>query len=977
MTPIRPDAGQREPHMPTQTRPPRSVATVPPLRLPATPPRPRVRRRERVRGIAAALVLLLVIVGVPCGLVLGVGRPVHHLPSREWLTQPLDANAIIAVLAVVVWIVWAHFTVCVIAEWRSETRGAASPPHIPLGGFTQLSARKLVAAVLLLVGVATMGAGQASSSVIAHRVPAAVSSAFSGHSPSANPIHEGANATTGATAATSAPAAALAVTTTQVYDVHAPVGRNYDTLWGISERYLGDGRRYKEIFAANQGRIQPDGAVLTKPDLIRPGWILVMPADAKGPGLRAIDPLPIGAAPTTTSPHATPQSTPHANPQVNTHTSTASAAGARSPSGIVGATHHDSLGLAHGGPGGSPLNRIGDDLLGGSLVAAGLLLALRRKRGAFSPVPLDSDAATEARLRLAADEPSARFVDTALRSLSTSLRDLGRGLPDVYAAVLDAEALVVRCVTAQPAPPTPWSADDARTWRLRRSDAAKLTAEPAALAPYPTLAVLGHSADSLVLLDFEAARGIVALGGDLHIARDIAAHLAVELATNTWSDDAVVTMVGFGDELSALAPGRLRHEATLQSALDEAEQRLAAARPIYADGVGSVLRGRQLHADRSRHRPHALVLSGPPAADDAARLAALAGDEQAPLAVIVVGDVRDARWRLIASAPDALDVPVLALHLRAATLRPEFYRPVIELFESAASSTNNDVLAKRTVGGGFSSSGFEHDELGEQPVAYRRDELLDPVRQWPVDVRVLGPVSVAAPGGLERSRHEQAAEIVVFLALRPEGAHPNVLQAAIWPRGVQPQVMAAALAHVQGWLGNAADGLPRMRQDEAGRWRLTDGVRLDWDVLRTHVAHAIEGASDDETQLAAAIALIRGPAWENPPSGSYAWLAHEAAQHEIPATVVSIAHRASALALARGDADASIGYARAGLSMCAGAELLWRDVLQGAARQGRDQLAAAAQQWWTTVAPLRIRDSSAAQTDALLAELLPGFKPAA
>ena len=64
--------------------------------------------------------------------------------------------------------------------------------------------------------------------------------------------------------------------------VEPPNGRNYDSLWEIAERHLGDGRRYKEIYELNKDRVQPDGQKLTDASLIRPGWILEMPADATG-----------------------------------------------------------------------------------------------------------------------------------------------------------------------------------------------------------------------------------------------------------------------------------------------------------------------------------------------------------------------------------------------------------------------------------------------------------------------------------------------------------------------------------------------------------------------------------------------------------------------------------------------------------------------------------------------------------------------
>ena len=56
----------------------------------------------------------------------------------------------------------------------------------------------------------------------------------------------------------------------------------YDTLWRIAETHLGDPLRWRELFALNRGIRQPDGRALEDPQLIMPGWMLTLPADATG-----------------------------------------------------------------------------------------------------------------------------------------------------------------------------------------------------------------------------------------------------------------------------------------------------------------------------------------------------------------------------------------------------------------------------------------------------------------------------------------------------------------------------------------------------------------------------------------------------------------------------------------------------------------------------------------------------------------------
>ena len=58
------------------------------------------------------------------------------------------------------------------------------------------------------------------------------------------------------------------------------------SLYAIAARALGDGNLFTEIFNLNKGRLQPDGGRLENPQEILAGWILELPADASGPGVR-------------------------------------------------------------------------------------------------------------------------------------------------------------------------------------------------------------------------------------------------------------------------------------------------------------------------------------------------------------------------------------------------------------------------------------------------------------------------------------------------------------------------------------------------------------------------------------------------------------------------------------------------------------------------------------------------------------------
>ncbi|WP_326557876.1 LysM peptidoglycan-binding domain-containing protein [Micromonospora sp. NBC_01796] len=85
----------------------------------------------------------------------------------------------------------------------------------------------------------------------------------------------------------------------------APGGRYYvvgpgtagqkEYLYGIAVQTLGDGNRFREIIELNRDRPQPDGGRLTDPLDLRPGWILLLPPDAKGAGVQVGTPPDVPA----------------------------------------------------------------------------------------------------------------------------------------------------------------------------------------------------------------------------------------------------------------------------------------------------------------------------------------------------------------------------------------------------------------------------------------------------------------------------------------------------------------------------------------------------------------------------------------------------------------------------------------------------------------------------------------------------------
>src|SRR2546430_15044919 len=116
------------------------------------------------------------------------------------------------------------------------------------------------------------------------------------------------------------------------------------------------------------------------------------------------------------------------------------------------------------------------ELSAASLLAAGVLAALGRRRreqlwrrafGRRIAGPDPDAALAEKALRLGADDPAVRMLDTGLRYLSRQLAASGKTPPTVFAAHLGQENLDLWIAPPDPNPPRPWqAADGGPGWRL-------------------------------------------------------------------------------------------------------------------------------------------------------------------------------------------------------------------------------------------------------------------------------------------------------------------------------------------------------------------------------------------------------------------------------------------------------------------------------------------------------------------------------
>ena len=933
------------------------------------PPIPGLRRPVQVPtrtagdvvvGVLAIAALAALTIGVPIALITVIGLPLPHAtPGLSVLTHQIDMPSILRVLSVVIWLAWLQLVWCVIVEIQAAVRNVGVPRQVPLAGATQSAAHRLVTAALLL-----FTAGAALSPAFAHASTPRAQHSVGSVLPSARgSVQPGAQTASPEQAAQ--PAIAQAPNVEKVYVVKPPAGRYHESLWEIAENHLGDGRRYREIFEMNSGRVQPDGTKLTIASLIRPGWTLRMPRDAYGPGIEIVTQQASGAA---------------AGLQQDGGAGGAGAA-TGTPGAGAGATN-ESVRAGNGalaapsqpGPG-TPVFPY--ELSAASLLAAGVLAALGRRRreqlwrrafGQRIAAPEGEAAVAESALRIGADEPSVRLLDLGLRPLSRALAAGDKPLPTVFAAHIGPENLDLWVAPADPDPPGPWTAaDGGQVWRLPLAAVARLDldASSGVLAPYPGLVSIGTNETGRILVDLEVAHGLIAVRGPHRPVQAALAALAVELATNRWSDRMQVTLVGFGEELVMLAPERVTAVATLDEALPAMEARAAEVeQALTSAGSDSVLTGRSRTADADAWAPHYLIMAVPPTPTQRERLLALARARHRTAAgYVIAGDIRGATWTWEVTEEGRLRADVLGFDLKAELLPAGQYRAIVELFRSAT--------------GGASVP------LPDPAADAAPDAQLVPGSRMPVEIGLLGPVQVHAPGPVEPGRQALATELIVYLATHPGGVHPNVLTGAIWPRGIQPEVRDATLARVQAWLGTDDVGRPNLTTDAGGRLRLGSQVRVDWLVFRALLAqagHAAEGgnAAEEAAALERALGLVRGQLLDGRDPGRYAWLATDSFEYEATALIADAAHRLSGLRLVAGDAQGAMDAARAGLRLAFNDEMLWRGLLLGAAATGQEHVLRAVVGEVSARAALdEVMPRMAPETEALIDELLPSWRTSA
>lgn len=882
------------------------------------------------RALLALLALAGLLVGVPVALAM-VGWPLPtSLPTiagvREALSGATISDAVLVkALTVVCWLAWFQLAVSVLVEVRAWAQGRAAT-SIPLAGVLQPMARRLVLSAMLVMG----SARTAVPTVLPLQTVVATSAVVA---PPAETVAPEIDILAETPAATSAPAGEALPTC-----VVSP----RDSLWSLAEAHLGDGYRWREIYELNRAVAQLDGGALSDPDLIRPGWMLAFPADAQGVHPVAPPEAPAPAPPVlppasdpaaeSTSPAEPPATTAEAiaatdtsRPGENDGSATAPATPAEAEPQTASAPATPAEAEPQTAP--APSDGAAEEsgvpvpigIAGVGLLAAGVVATLdrlrrvqqrRRRPGTTIPLPDADTAQVERQLRVAAAAAPADHLDVALRALSACLASrTSRAHVAIEAVSTDDHSVEILFGSTVEAPSGPFEVTAAgRSWTIRAdADAADLASRRP--APAPALVSIGRIGERELLIDLEA-HPRTALVGEAAEARSLLTAMVLELTTNRWADDVRVVLVG-NEPTDALPLERLQVVRTIGEAFAEIEAESSALTVALHDaGHPSTLAARL--SDVADGWVPTIVLVSDSSDPDLGALLALAESSKG-IAVVVAGDPGPAVDRTITLFPGSVRLSPPDLEVAPLGLAEAEISAINTMLAVAASEEHGEEIILAT------------DLDGTAP---RRDVPLTvaltatKTRHAEVEVRVLGTPEIE--GGKEPVDRKKSKELVVYLALHPDGVDESQLKAALWPGQVPTSgSFNQTVSKARLCLGRTEDGVHHLPHVADGRYRV--GPSVGSDIRRLEVAFAkanVSSADDVIDELAAALGAVRGTPFAG--ATGYEWAHADGYLARIEAIVADAALLLSEWCYDRRDAARALWAAGQGLLASPGDERLFR-----------------------------------------------------
>ncbi|MHB8219242.1 MAG: AfsR/SARP family transcriptional regulator [Acidimicrobiales bacterium] len=230
------------------------------------------------------------------------------------------------------------------------------------------------------------------------------------------------------------------------------------------------------------------------------------------------------------------------------------------------------------------------------------------------------------------------------------------------------------------------------------------------------------------------------------------------------------------------------------------------------------------------------------------------------------------------------------------------------------------------------SDGYEHDRAAPlEPVRATDPSSTEGLQRQPsrctshcVEVQVLGPTQIL--GASRPFRRAWTFDLIVYLAMHPQGASNDVWSTALWPDfAVASTTLHSTVSSARRSIGRAPDGQELLRREQ-GVLRLGPEVITDWYRFRE-----LAGAPDPPSWRRA-LSLVRGRPFEGLRRPD--WTVLEGISATVEETVAQLAIQVAEHELNLGDGARASAAARRGLLASPYDERLYRILLKSADQQG-------------------------------------------
>lgn len=713
-----------------------------------------------------------------------------------------------------------------------------------------------------------------------------------------------------------------------------------DTLSRIAGTKLGDPMRFPELFEASRDTVQLDGAKLTDPDVIRPGWRITIPRTSNH------EPAAVEAPAAEEPPSQLHGNTGTTDPNQDSEPSAPAAA-------AIAATNPDAADEVDQEAAPSwllpGLSGAGAILAGGVLVA---VLAHRRTQPRYRrpgqiikpPPPELGDVEKTAVVSGGPMTATMERLDRALRDLAAAVKAEGGALPALATVTLAGESATLH-LAEDANVPAPWEGSGSE-WTIRLGpDIPDRDETP----PYPMLVTVGQDdEDRLHLANLEHV-GVLSLSGEPTMTAALARHLAAELVLNPWSLLVHVDTIGVGEELAALDDVRLRYRTDRAQILDSIATELEAAadagcddpdpfRVVISSGDSADRLAKLIGSPVPRLGAALVTLESAPASDATVfevttegriRCAALALDltaaglsaEEAAACAAIVDLTRESEpvpapafadgaegWRALADQAGALRED-LTTERGDGDSDTSVLPDSTETYVAAGATTAPDVERLAPAVPEETRRAIEEADpaLDEDVAAWFAQECPLP------RLTLLGPVDARTRGAVVQAitkRKPYFVELLAFLALHPAGVTGSAVADAF---SISASRARTDLGYLRKWLGTnprtgrehlpPANASPSYQETGVKTYEVED-VLVDADLFRRLRARAEARGPEGMDDLKAALRLVHGLPFDHLRERGWSWLLDGDRLHEtIACAIVDTAHIVVLGALAKGDLE--------------------------------------------------------------------------